>query len=168
MRFLFHVLSFFLSFQVFSWILINFHFIKIFFWSKCSTVIPSYIHKIQWSINLWLLIFSSLLMRHLLLPTQLPERHWIPWPISINEWTPRIFSFVRSRDNSTISFPRSTLKAHWVLPLHLLRMLIYICVCVCVCVFVLFVSLIWICAFFLLILCIQNHFFFAIYILLYL
>ena len=76
--------------------------------------------------------------------THPPERHSIPWPISSNQWTPRIFSFIRSRDNSTISFPRSTLKAHWVLPLHLLRILIYVCVCVCV----LFLLLIWICVFF--------------------
>ena len=67
-----------------------------------------------------------LLRRHLLLPTRLSERHWIPWPISINGWTPRIFIFVRSKDNSTISFPRSTLKVPWTLLLHLLRMLIYI------------------------------------------
>ena len=58
--------------------------------------------------------------------THPPERHSIPWPISSNQWTPRIFSFVRSRDNSTISFYRSTLKVPWTLFLHLIRMLIYI------------------------------------------
>ena len=66
-----------------------------------------FIHAILFGYQLY---HYFLLRRHLLLPTRMSERHWIPWPISINGWTPRIFIFVRSKDNSTISFPRSTLK----------------------------------------------------------
>ena len=82
-----------------------------------------FIHAILFGYQLY---HYFLLRRHLLLPTRMSERHWIPWPISINGWTPRIFIFVRSKDNSTISFPRSTLKVPWTLLLRLLRMLIYI------------------------------------------
>ena len=69
-------------------------------------------------------ILHELLMRHLLPPIRLLKRHQIMWPISINEWTHRIFNSVRSKDNSIISSHGSIHRAPWAPTFrHLLLML---------------------------------------------
>ena len=67
-------------------------------------------------------VLLELLIRHLLSSIWLPECHCIPWFVSIREWTHRIFSFVRSEDNSITSYLGSILKAPWALPFRLHQM----------------------------------------------
>ena len=94
-------------------------------------------------------------MRHLLSSIWLPECHCIPWSVSIREWTHRIFSFVRSEDNSITSYLGSILKAPWALPFRLHQM--HRCLFIYISLYI-WSELIFYCISF-----IHNHIFFSIY-----